>query len=110
MKISLENAVKAISEYLTEEFSKMPKDFNDAWMNAGMHIMAEYTLATKGTKMLSALDSGSGYIDVDVLDGLIRKYADDLPDKSFKTILGDIKIKADTPVQLMEYFKKYGEN
>ena len=27
MKISLENAVKAISEYLTEEFSKMPKDF-----------------------------------------------------------------------------------
>ena len=35
MKISLENAVKAISEYLTEEFSKMPKDFNDAWMNAG---------------------------------------------------------------------------
>ena len=59
---------------------------------------------------MSALDSGSGYIDVDVLDGLIRKYADDLPDKSFKTMLGDIKIKADTPAQLMEYFKKYGEN
>ena len=41
MKISLENAVKAISEYLTEEFSKMPKDFNDAWMNAyygGIHV------------------------------------------------------------------------
>ncbi|MEI3581904.1 MAG: hypothetical protein V8R89_04450 [Alphaproteobacteria bacterium] len=44
------------------------------------------------------------------MDGLIRKYADDLPDKSFKTMLGDIKIKADTPAQLMEYFKKYGEN
>ena len=50
MKISLENAVKAISEYLTEEFSKMPKDFNDAWMNAGMHIMAEYTLQPKGQR------------------------------------------------------------
>ena len=78
MKISLENAVKAISEYLTEEFSKMPKDFNDAWMNAGMHIMAEYTLATKGTKMLSALDSGSVILMLTFffLDGLIRKYAD----------------------------------
>lgn len=50
-----------------------------------------------------------GYVG-SVLDGLIRKYADDLPDKSFKNMLGDIKIKADTPAQLMEYFKKYGEN
>jgi len=45
-----------------------------------------------------------------VLDGFIGKYAADLPDKSFATLLGEIKIKADTPAEYLEHLKKYGEN
>lgn len=106
MKISLENAVKAASEYLAEEFSKMPPNLG----NAGMHIFAEYKLATQGPKVFSALDDGSGKINIDVLEGLVNKYSASLPDQTFKTPLGEIKIKSDTPAQLMEFMKKYGEN
>lgn len=111
MKISLENALKAANDFLADEFAKnQPESLADAWSNVGLHIAAEYKLAKQGSKALKLMDDGSGYIDLDVLDGLIKKYAANLPDKSFNTFMGEIKIKSDTPAQLMEFMKKYGEN
>lgn len=56
-------------------------------------------------------DTAAVYLDRGALSAEeVRGSLADNPDKSFKTMLGDIKIKADTPAQLMEYFKKYGEN
>ena len=111
MKISLENALKAANDFLADEFAKnQPESLADAWSNVGLHIAAEYKLATQGSKALKLMDDGSGYIDLDVLSDLIKKYAANLPDKSFNTFMGEIKIKSETPAQLMEFMKKYGEN
>lgn len=110
MKISLENAVKATSEYLNKEFSAMGADKDKRWAAFGMHMVAEYKMATSGTKALKMLDDGSGFIDLDILDGFVSKYAADLPDKSFATFLGEIKIKPDTLSEYLECLKKYGGN
>lgn len=110
MKISLENVVKATSEYLNKEFSAMGEDKDKRWAAFGMHMVAEYKMATAGTKALKMMDDGTGFIDLDVLDSFVSKYAADLPDKSFATFLGEIKIKANTPAEYLEHLKKYGEN
>ena len=74
MKISLENAVKATSEYLNKEFSAMGEDKDKRWAAFGMHMIAEYKMATAGTKALKMLDDGTGFIDLDVLDGFIGMF------------------------------------
>ena len=106
MEISLDNAVKAASEYLAEEFAGMKPNL----MNAGMSIYAQYKLQTQGRKIMKTLDDGDGKINLDVLGSLVEKYMGNLPDQSLVTPLGELKITADTPAKLIEHMKKYGEN
>ncbi len=106
MEISLDNAVKAASEYLSEEFGNMKPTL----MNAGISIVAQYKLQTNGRRIMSLLDDGTGKINLDVLGSLIEKHMANLPDQSFNTLFGDIKITSDTPAKLIEYMKRYGEN
>lgn len=106
MNVSLDNAVKAVSEYLSQELSNMQPSL----MNAAMGIFSQYKLQTQGRKLLSSFDDGNGKINIDVLDNLVKQYTANMPDQSFRTPLGDIKITGDTPIKLMEHIKKYGEN
>lgn len=106
MKISLDNAVLASSEYLSNMFSGMKPSL----MTGLAAAVAHYKLQTQGIKMLNILNDGDGFIDLDVLNEAVKKYAANLHDETFKTAIGEIKIKADTPAEFMEYLKKYGEN
>lgn len=106
MYITLENASKAVSEYLSNEFSNMPASF----MSAALAVVVEYKLQTSGTQVMKMLDDGTGRINIDVLENVINKYMSNVPDQTFKTIAGDIKIKSDTPTQLLEHLKRYGVN
>ena len=52
----------------------------------------------------------SDYIDLDVLESVVKKYLGNLHDTSFNTVIGQIKISADTPAEIMDVLKKHGEN
>lgn len=106
MKISLDNAVLASSEYVSNMFSGMKPNL----MTGLAAAVAHYKLNTQGVQLLNILNDGSGYINLDVLEDAVKKYAGNLHDETFKTVVGEIKIKADTPAEFMEYLKKYGEN
>lgn len=106
MKISLDNAVLAMSEYVGNMFSEMKPGLLTGLAAAAAH----YKLQTQGVSMLGMLAGDQGYIDLDILDGVVRKYLSNMHDETFKTSLGEIKIKSDTPAEVMEILKKYGEN
>lgn len=106
MRISLQNAVRGLGEYMSEEFSQL----TPSWANFGVVCFAEYKLKTQGVKLLKTFDNGDGFIDLDVFEELVNKYGRSLNDGSFKTAVGDITISKDTPQQIMQYLKKYGEN
>lgn len=106
MRISLNNAVLATSEYLSHTFSGMKPSL----ANGIAAVFAHYKLQTQGNKMLQILADENGYIDLDALDMGIKTYMNGLSDETFKTPIGDIKIGASTPHELMEHLKKYGEN
>lgn len=110
MKISLENAVKATSEFLNKEFTAMGEDRDKKWAVFLMHGFAEYKMTTLGTKALKILDDGTGYVDLDVISDFVNKHVSDLPDKSIATFLGEIKIKPNTLDEYLDHLKKYGEN
>jgi hypothetical protein len=100
------NAVRGLSEYVSEEVSKMPF----SWTNVGVSMYAQYLLQTKGVKMLQTFDNGEGFIDLDCLGEIVDKHAELMKDSTFKTPVGDLTITKDTPQQIMEHLKKYGEN
>lgn len=106
MKISIENAVKGTSEFLANEFSKM----SPSLINSAIIIFAQYKLQTQGRKFISMLDDGTGKIDIDNLESLVKKYTSGLSDQSFNTPIGVVNITADTPQKLIEQLKNYGEN
>lgn len=103
MKISLTNAVRGLSEYITKEFSSVHN-----LSGLGAAVFAEYKLVTQGTKILQSLDDGTGYIALDDLERIINKYQ--FNGQTIKTIVGDITISADTPQQIINKLKEYGEN
>lgn len=107
MKISLQNAVKGLCEFLSDEFSK---NDDPKLMDIFVPFYAEYKLQTQGLKILKTFDNGDGYINIDVMDALLHKYTGNMPDKTIKTLVGDITVTGDTPQQIMQYLKKYGEN
>jgi hypothetical protein len=106
MKISLNNAVLATSEYLSKTFMGMKPSL----VNGMLAVFAHYKLQTQGNKMLMILSDEDGYINLDVLNQAVNTYMGNLIDETFKTAIGDIKVSANTPQELMEYLKKYGEN
>lgn len=106
MKISLNNSILALSEYISETFSGMEPSIINGLAAAAVH----YKLQTQGVQMLKALSGDNEHIDLDVLDSVVKKYLGNIHDTSFKTVIGDIKISANTPAEIMEKLKKYGEN
>jgi len=106
MRISLQNAVTATGEYLTRAFAGMQPS-----LISGMAaVFAHYKLHKSGIEMMKILSDENGYIDLDVLEQGVKTYMSDLSDETFKTAIGDIKIGATTPLELMDHLKKYGEN
>jgi hypothetical protein len=105
MKISMLNAVRGLGEYVSEEISKMPF----SWANMAASMLAQYKLSTQGASMLKLLDNGEGYIDLDRLSEIITQHADYFKDETFKTAIGEMTISKDTPQQILEHLKKYGE-
>lgn len=106
MKISLNNAVLATSEYLSRTFTNIGPD----WSTAIMAMFAHYKLNSQGIEMLKILSDNDGYINLDILEQGIKTYMSGLKDQTFKTMVGDIKIGAETPYELLEHLKRYGEN
>lgn len=106
MKISLKNAVVATSEYLSHTFSSQKPSL----ASGVAAVVAHYKLNTQGAKMMHILSDEDGYIDLDVLEQGVKTYMSNIGDETFKTLIGDIKIGADTPAELMAHLKKYGEN
>lgn len=106
MKISLNNAVLATSEYLSRTFTNIGPD----WSTAIVAMFAHYKLNSQGIEMLKILSDNDGYINLDILEQGIKTYMSGLKDQTFKTMVGDIKIGAETPYELLEHLKKYGEN
>jgi uncharacterized protein YuzB (UPF0349 family) len=106
MKISLQNAVTATGEYLTHTFAGMQPSL----ISGVAAVFVHYKLHKSGIDMMKILADENGYIDLDVLDQGIKTYMSGLNDETFKTVIGDIKVGANTPRELLEYLKKYGEN
>lgn len=107
MKISLDNSVLAASDYIAKTFGDMDGDFMKGLAAAGAH----YKLHTQGVRMLKTLAGDSDYIDLDVLEAAVKKYLGNMHhDTSFKTMVGEIKISAGTPLEIIEFLKRYGEN
>jgi uncharacterized protein YuzB (UPF0349 family) len=106
MKISLNNAVTATSEYLSSIFGNMKPTL----VTGLTAVVAHYKLQTQGNKMLQILADEDGYINLDVLEQGVKTYMSNIGDETFKTLIGDIKIGSDTPAELMAHLKKYGEN
>ena len=106
MKISLNNAVLATSEYLSRTFNGMKPSL----ANGIAAVFAHYKLQTQGNKMLQTLADEDGYIDLDALEMGVKTYMSGMSDETFKTAIGDIKVGANTPHELLEHLKKYGEN
>lgn len=106
MKISLDNSILAASEYISQVFGNM----DPSLMNGIAAVAAHYKLQTQGVKMLKLLSGDSEYIDLDVLESVVKKYLGNMHDTTFNTAIGQIKISADTPAEIMEMLKKYGEN
>lgn len=106
MYIKLENASKALSEYLSSELGNMQPTF----ANAALAVFVEYKLQTNGIQILKILDDGNGRINLDVLEAQVNKYMSNIPDQIFKTVVGEIKVKSDTIPQIMSVMKRYGEN
>lgn len=106
MYIKLENASKALSEYLSNELGNMQPTL----ANAALAVFAEYKLQTNGVQIMKMLDDGHGRINLDVLESQVNKYMKNVPDQIFKTVVGEIKVKSDTIPQIMSVMKKYGEN
>lgn len=106
MRISLNNAVLATSEYLSKTFIGMKPNL----VNGMVAVFAHYKLQTQGNKMLMTLADEEGYINLDVLDQAVKTYMGNIGDETFKTAIGDIKVGANTPHELLENLKKYGEN
>ncbi len=106
MRISLLNAVRGLEEYVSSEVSKLPFSLT----NVGVSMYAQYLLQTKGVKMLQTFDTGDGFIDLDCLGEIVNRHAELMKDSTFKTPVGDLTITKDTPQQIMEHLKKYGEN
>lgn len=106
MRISLDNSVLAVSEYISQTFSNLEPTL----MNGLAAAAAHYKLQTQGVRMLKLLAGDNDYIDLDVLDGAVKKYLGNVHDTSFNTVLGQIKISASTPAEIIEILKKYGEN
>ena len=79
-------------------------------MNCLAAAAAHYKLQTQGVRMLKLLAGDSDYIDLDVLESVVKKYLGNLHDTSFNTVIGQIKISADTPAEIMDVLKKHGEN
>lgn len=79
-------------------------------MNGLAAAAAHYKLQTQGVRMLKLLAGDSDYIDLDVLESVVKKYLGNLHDTSFNTVIGQIKISADTPAEIMDVLKKHGEN
>ncbi|MBQ8630747.1 MAG: hypothetical protein IJ479_03390 [Alphaproteobacteria bacterium] len=107
MKISLENSILAMSEYIAQTFGKNP---DPSIFDGFAAIAAHYKLNTQGIRMLKLLSGDSEYIDLDVLESVVKKYLGNMHDTTFNTAIGQIKISADTPAEIMEMLKKYGEN
>lgn len=106
MRISLDNSVLAVSEYISQTFGNMEPTLINGLAAAAAH----YKLQTQGVRMVKMLAGDSDYIDLDVLESAVRKYLGNIHDASFNTALGQIKISAGTPAEIMETLKKYGEN
>lgn len=106
MKISLDNSILALSEYISEAFGGMEPSIINGLAAAAMH----YKLQTQGVQMLKALAGENEHLDLDVLENVVKKYLGHVHDTSFKTVIGNIKISANTPAEIMEKLKKYGEN
>ncbi len=106
MRISLNNAVTATGEYLSHTFGGMKPSL----VSGVAAVFAHYKLQTQGAKMMQILSDDDGYINLDVLEQGVKTYMSSLSDETFKTPIGDIKIGANTPYELMEHLKKYGEN
>lgn len=106
MKISLDNSVLAVSEYISQTFGNMEPTL----MNGLAAAAAHYKLQTQSVRMLKLLAGDSDYIDLDVLESVVKKYLGNLHDTSFNTVIGQIKISADTPAEIMDVLKKHGEN
>lgn len=106
MKINFDNAMLATSEYVAQTFGNMEPTLINGLAAAAAH----YKLQTQGVRMLKMLAGDSDYIDLDVLESAVRKYLGNMHDASFNTALGQIKISAGTPAEIMEALKKYGEN
>ena len=106
MYIKLENASRALSEYLSNELGNMQPTL----ANAALAVFAEYKLQTNGVQIMKMLDDGHGRINLDVLESQVNKYMKNVPDQIFKTVVGEIKVKSDTIPQIMSVMKKYGEN
>lgn len=106
MYISLENAIRGASEFLSNEIANM----KPSWANAALGISAHYFLQTKGRKYLTMLKNEDGKIDLSLIDDLIKNHTSNLPDPSIATPIGELKITADTPMKLIEHLKRYGEN
>lgn len=67
-------------------------------------------MLTNGIQILKVLDDGNGRINLDVLEAQVNKYMNNIPDQTFKTVVGEIKVKSDTIPQIMSVMKRYGEN
>lgn len=106
MKISVDNSILALTEYISETFGNMEPSILNGLAAGAVH----YKLQTQGTQMLKMLAGDSKYIDLDVLDDVVKKYLGNMHDISFKTLIGDIKISANTPAEIMAKMKQYGEN
>ena len=106
MKISLNNAVLATSEYLSHTFTGMKPSL----VNGVAAVVAHYKLNTQGAKMLEILADDDGFINLDILEQAVNTYMSNMNDETFKTLIGDIKVGANTPQELITALKKYGEN
>jgi hypothetical protein len=106
MRLSLQNAVTATGEYLAHTFGGMKPSL----VSGVAAVYAHYKLHKSGIDMMKILADENGYIDLDVLEQGVKTYMSGLSDETFKTAIGDIKIGASTPHELMEHLKKYGEN
>lgn len=78
--------------------------------NGMLATFAHYKLQTNGAKMLSLLDDGTGRINIDTLESSMSKFMSNVGDQTFHTVVGDFKVKSDTPKQIVDIMKKYGEN
>lgn len=106
MRLSLQNAVTATGEYLAHTFGSIKPSL----VSGVAAVYAHYKLHKSGVDMMKILADENGYIDLDVLEQGVKTYMSGLSDETFKTPIGDIKIGASTPMELMEHLKKYGEN